>query len=326
MSKVVAMTGRTLGSTGVQVTPLSLGGHEYLPDGRSRGFNEDLRLAVTPGWIGQGFGGRRRSSVVEAATAAGINFFDATIDSEKQALARNLREHPPCYPIFVQARPEGMCYSYDPQNRRMTDYSELRAEILRGLRLLDRKRLDFLNIGILQSALDNDPEFGLKMKRNLDALKDEQLVRFAVADTFSGERTYMEMLRWGAFDAINVDLNFGDAGALERVLPLARSSGLGIIVREAFFKGDVFNIAEEAGLRDRRAVASVALKWVLQQDVDTIIVGVDTAEQLEQHLATFGAPEMSTEEEAMLASITATVAFREFEERKHAEFFSASSP
>lgn len=43
-----------LGNTGVDISVLGLGGHEYLPDGRSRGFNEDLRLATTPGYILKG--------------------------------------------------------------------------------------------------------------------------------------------------------------------------------------------------------------------------------------------------------------------------------
>ena len=53
---------------------------------------------------------------VHAALGAGINFFDATQDSEKEALGRNLKEIPPPYEIYVQTRPEGMVYSYDPFN------------------------------------------------------------------------------------------------------------------------------------------------------------------------------------------------------------------
>ncbi len=79
----------------VAISAIGMGGHEYLPDGRSRGFNEDAKLAVTPGHVFPGFGGEKRKRVLAAAYGHGINFFDATIDSEKEALGRNLREMPP---------------------------------------------------------------------------------------------------------------------------------------------------------------------------------------------------------------------------------------
>jgi len=47
---------RKMGNTDVRISILSLGGHEYLPNGRSRGFNENLALAVKPGYIFEGFG------------------------------------------------------------------------------------------------------------------------------------------------------------------------------------------------------------------------------------------------------------------------------
>jgi aryl-alcohol dehydrogenase-like predicted oxidoreductase len=312
---------RPFGSTGVELSQVALGGHEYLPDGRSRGFNEDLRLAVTPGWIGEGYGGVRRRGVLAAAFDAGINFFDVTIDSEKEALGRNLRERPPPFAIHVQTRPEGMCYAYDPFNRKMTDYALLEAEVQRSLRLLQRERIDFYNIGILHSALEHDPEFLSRMKRNLDRLKREGLIRFAVADSFSGERTYLEQIRSGAFDAINVDLNFGDRGPLERVLPAARRHGLGVIAREAFFKGALFDIGHGAGIDDRRSLARMAMKWVLGQDIDTLIVGVDQAGELCEDVAVLGSPGMDAGDRALLGRIERSAAFGEYERRKRLEFF-----
>jgi hypothetical protein len=37
-----------LGPNGPMVSSLSLGGHEYMGNGKSRGFNEDMSLAVSP--------------------------------------------------------------------------------------------------------------------------------------------------------------------------------------------------------------------------------------------------------------------------------------
>jgi len=103
----------------VRISRVVLGGHEYLADGRSRGFNEDPANAITPGHIFPGFGGETRRAVLRTAYDLGINTFDVTLDSEKEALGRNLAELPPPYEIYIQTRPEGMVYGYDPANRKM---------------------------------------------------------------------------------------------------------------------------------------------------------------------------------------------------------------
>ena len=79
---------RRFEKAGIDISVLSMGGHEYLPDGRSRGFNEDFTRAVTPGYIFEGFGHDKRRKTLELAFDAGINFFDVTQDSEKEALGR----------------------------------------------------------------------------------------------------------------------------------------------------------------------------------------------------------------------------------------------
>jgi Predicted oxidoreductases (related to aryl-alcohol dehydrogenases) len=124
-----------VGNSGVRLSRIALGGHEYLPNGNSRGFNEDFQKAVTPGYIFPGFGGEKRKALVKAAYDAGVNFFDVTHDSEKEALGRNLTEMPPPYPVYVQTRGELMNYSYDPGNQKMTDLGLLRAEVQRILKL-----------------------------------------------------------------------------------------------------------------------------------------------------------------------------------------------
>jgi aryl-alcohol dehydrogenase-like predicted oxidoreductase len=315
------MLKRPFGRTGIQLSQLALGGHEYLPDGRSRGFNEDFRQAVTPGYIGSGYGGPKRKQVLAEAYELGINLFDVTIDSEKEALGRNLSEMPPPYEVFVQTRPEGMCYSYDHQNRKLLDYGLLRAEVERELKLLRREAIDFLNIGLLAWSIDSDPDYLSKLADNLCRLKREGLIRFAVADSFSGERLYLAMLRCGAFDAINADLNFADAGPLQALLPMARLAGAGVIVREAFFKGALFRIAASIGIEDKAALARIALKWVALHQPDCIIVGVDDASQLRANARTVESGPLTEDEQALLARIRSAADFLDYENLKKREFF-----
>jgi len=200
---------KTVKRIGVEISAIGLGGHEYLPNGRSRGFNEDARLAVQPGYLFPGFGGEQRKSVLAAAYAHGINFYDVTIDSEKEALGRNLREVPPPYEVYVQTRPAGMVYSYDPYNAKMAQYDLLEAEVQRVLGLLQRERLDLLNVAFMASAIEHDPAYMIKIADNVARLKQKGLIRFASADTFSGEATYLRQIEQGCFDSLFINFNFG---------------------------------------------------------------------------------------------------------------------
>ena len=310
------------GRTGIEVSTIALGGHEYLDNGLSRGFNEEFADAVKPGYVAPGYGGPRRKDVLSAAYDLGINLFDVTIDPEKEALGRNLAEMPPPYPVYIQSRPEGMCYGYDEGNRSMLDYAGLKAEIARGLRLLRRETLDFLNIGLLNWSIDETPDFLERLGDNLGRLRQEGLIRYAVADTFSGQRLYLAEIESGAFDAVNFDLSIGEPAALEVVAPRARELGLGVICREVFFKSELFTIGESIGVTDRAALARVALAWVVRQKPDTILLGVDNADQLRANARTVETADEPLDE-GLLARLPASDAFQAYY-RKRTDAFRAS--
>ncbi len=315
---------RTAPRIGVDISLISMGGHEYLPDGRSRGFNEDMENATrNRGYIFNGFGGERRQNILRIAYDHGVNFFDVTQDSEKEALGRNLRELPPPYDIYVQTRPEGMCYSYDEFNRGLADYSRLKPEVERGLKLLGRDRIDFLNLGILRWAWDHDPDYFDKLSDNVRRLKADGLIRWAAADTFSGERTFLKMIECGAFDAVNLNFNFGDSGALRAVVPAAHRAGMAVFVREAFMKGPLFKMGAEAGIEDRRALAHAALRWCLRpSEVTSLTVGTGNPDHLRHNLAIVDETEFTPEDRNMIARVQEnSPSFREFREAKEKEFF-----
>jgi aryl-alcohol dehydrogenase-like predicted oxidoreductase len=259
--------------------------------------------------------------VLVAAYEHGINFFDATMDSEKEALGRNLKEIPPPYEIYVQTRPEGMVYSYDPFNRKMAQYDLLRAEVQRCLKLLQRDHLDFLNIAPLQSALDHDPEYLDKIAYNVEMLKKEGLIRFACADTFSGERTYVGEIERGCFDAIFINLNLADDCGRHKVLPMAAERGLGVLSREAFMKGALFRMGDEVGLMDRNRLAQIALKWNLsREEVTTVVVGVDNPGQLASNAQVLDDLTLHDEEREVIDKLRASSTYRDYEERKRKQF------
>jgi predicted aldo/keto reductase-like oxidoreductase len=313
---------KEVGHTGVKISILSMGGHEYLPDGRSRGFNENFELAIRPGYFFEGFGRERRREVLSLAYQNGINFFDVTQDSEKEALGRNLNELPPPYEIYIQTRPEGMVYTYDPYNSKIAQYALLKAEIERGLKLLQRDCLDFLNVAFMKSALDHDPEYLGKIKYNIGRLKEEGLIRFACADTFSGEDTYLKQIEAGCFDTVYINFNFADAGARRRVLPAAKEKDLAVISREAFMKGELFKMGAEVGLEDRSQLANIALKWNLShEEVTTVVVGTNNPGHLIKNLEVLKDLNLTDEERQIIERIKTSSLFRAYEERKTSEFF-----
>lgn len=291
---------------GFRLSRVALGGHEYLADGRSRGFNESFADAVRPGHIFPGFGGPARRAVLARAYDLGITFFDVTLDSEKEALGRNLAEMPPPCEVFVQTRPEGMVYGYDPGNRKLLDLGLLRAEVQRCLKLLRRDRLDILNCAILKSALDGTPGYLDILAGNVAELRREGLIGIAAADTFSGAAVYRAMIATGAFATLNVNFNLADDGAADGVFDLPA----GMVVREAFVKGDLFRLGAAAGIGDRTLLARAAMKWVTAHPgVDAVIAGAANPAHLSANVAAALAPAMSETEMAALAAIAASADF-----------------
>lgn len=308
----------SLGAQGPRVSRVVLGGHEYLPDGRSRGFNEDFVRSVTPGAIIEGFGGPERLRIVEAALELGINCFDVTIDSEKDALGRNLRELAPPFDVFVQTRPEGMVYSYDPANRKMLDLALLRDEVLRIAKLLRRDRIDILNFGILQDALDSDSEFLDRLGFNIAALKQEGLIGYAAADSFSGPRTYAAMIASGAFDSININYNVAEDWPCDTAIPAAKVSGCAVFAREALVKGALFRVMDRLDTVATGHLARGAIKWVAATEgVDGIILGADSVEQLRENTAAVFTPVASDEERAILEQAEGLQAFQDLKSEKN---------
>jgi aryl-alcohol dehydrogenase-like predicted oxidoreductase len=313
---------KKLGQTGIEISILSMGGHEYLSDGRSRGFNEDFNLAVTPGYIFEGFGADRRKKNLAIAFEHGINLFDVTQDSEKEALGRNLMEISPPYEIFIQTRPEGMVYTYDLYNRKMAQYNLLKAEVQRSLKLLKRDRLDLLNIAFMQSALDHDPQYLDKIKNNVERLKKEGLIRFVCADTFSGEATYLSQIESDAFDAVYINFNFADHGAIRKVFPATTEKRLGVISREAFMKGQLFHMADEIGFSERSKLAQAALKWNLSNEaVTTVVIGTNNPEHLKKNLAVLDNLEITDEDINIIESIKRSNIYQTYEKNKLSEFY-----
>jgi aryl-alcohol dehydrogenase-like predicted oxidoreductase len=303
-------------AAGFELSAIGLGGHEFLSDGTVKGMGEDFHRSVTAGVIWEGFGAERRKRVIAAAHEAGINFFDVTMDAEKEALGRNLAELPSLRRVFVQTRPEGMVYDNDPSDvykRKILDYELLRAEAQRAAGLLRREFIDFYNFGLHAPAVRRDPNYLPRIAENIARLKADGLIRMATADSIFDPELYLEEIQTGAFDAIFVSFNFATEGSLQRVVSLASERGMAVFAREPFIKGRLFRFAAEAGFEDRSRVAVASLRWVLShQEVSVAVIGVDTAEQLRGNLRAIEDPMLNDEDRKILDAMRATSSYRDY--------------
>ena len=297
-----------------------------MPDGRLRGFQEDFPRAITPGHIFPGFGQEQRRRVLKLAYDHGINFYDVTQDSEKEALGRNLREMPPPFEVYVQTRPEGMMYDRDPGNRKMADYASLKSEVERIVKLMRRERIDFLNLGITPDAL-RDAEYLARLRSTVERLKKDGLIRFASADTFRGEAVYLSMIESGAFDTLFINLNVADDAGRLRVLPAARAAGMAVIAREAFLKGELFKMGAEASLTDRARLAEVALSWLLAvPELNSVVVGAADSEQLARSLDVVADLRARPEDASLLERLKASPLFQSYAAQRRREFLESAPP
>ncbi len=314
------MQKRPYGKTGLELSVLGLGGHEFRPDGVVKGFDQG-GLHARGGIIFPGFGGENREAIVARALDAGINLFDLTLDSEKEAMGRILKKLKPTQEIIIQSRPDSLVYGYDPENRGLADYARLKTEVVKALIFLQRDSIDIFNLGFLQPALDADPNYLDKIGANIAKLRAEGLIRFASADTFSSQALYLQQIESGHFDSLFINYNLREMAVENEVLPAAARAQMGFIGREVFMKGQLFKMSAQAGLSDKDEVARAAIKWNLRQSgVTSAVVGVSDVAQLNNALDALEDLNLSAREATIIEKICATEMWMEESGKRRASF------
>ena len=117
-----------------------------------------------------------------------------------------------------------MNYSYDPGNRKMTDLGLLRAEVQRILKMMQRERLELLNLACSRPRSTAIRISSPRSRPICRALQKEGLILFAAADTFSGEDTYKALMASSAFATLNINFNVADDYPEREVFPLRRKA------------------------------------------------------------------------------------------------------
>jgi aryl-alcohol dehydrogenase-like predicted oxidoreductase len=281
---------RTLGNTGLEVTPIGLG----------------LAALGRPGYINLGhaadLGGhtdvasmeRSAHTVLDAAYARGVRYFDAARSyGRAEAFLGSWLEQRGLGPDDVTVGSKwGYTYTADWRvDAKVHEVKDLSAATLR--RQLDESqellgnhlRLYQIHSATVESGVLDDPEV-------LFELGKLQASGMALGFTATGPRqseTIERALEVGAFDAVQATWNLLERSA-GPALAAAHAEGLGVIVKEALangrltVKGDVPELAAAARATGRTEDA-LALAAVLSQPwVDVVLSGAATVDQLESNL------------------------------------------
>ncbi|HEX9351731.1 MAG TPA: aldo/keto reductase [Gaiellaceae bacterium] len=266
---------RTLGRTGLRVSPIGLG----------------LAALGRPGYINLGHGRdlagetnvealeRRTHEVLDAAYAAGVRYLDAarSYGRAEDFLASWLdaRAVPPGA-VTVGSK-WGYVYTADwhveADRHEVKDLSaaNLRRQSAESRALLgDHLALYQIHSATLESGVLDDAE----VRDELTGLREQGL---AIGFTASGPRqreTIERALEVGGFDSVQATWNLLERSA-GTALAAAHEAGLGVIVKEALANGRLIGTVPD----------SVAIAAVLAQPwADVVLSGAVTVEHLESNL------------------------------------------
>jgi aryl-alcohol dehydrogenase-like predicted oxidoreductase len=266
---------RTLGGTGLRVSPIGLG----------------LAALGRPGYINLGHGrdlvgetsvaalARRTHEVLDAAYAAGVRYFDAarSYGRAEDFLASWLdaRAIPPSA-VTVGSK-WGYVYTADwhieadPHEVKDLSAENLRRQAAESRTLLgDHLALYQIHSATLESGVLED----VAVRDELAGLREQGL---AIGFTASGPRqreTIERALEVGGFDTVQATWNLLERSA-GPALASAHQAGLGVIIKEALANGRLIGTVPD----------SVAIAAALAQPwAGVVLSGAATVEQLESNL------------------------------------------
>ena len=281
---------RTLGNTGLEVTPIGLG----------------LAALGRPGYINLGHASdleghtdvesmeRSAHAVLDAAYSHGVRYFDAARSyGRAEAFLGGWLDHREFGPDDVTVGSKwGYTYTadwhVDAKVHEVKDLSvaTLRRQIDESEELLgNRLRLYQIHSATVESGVLDDPEI-------LFELGKLRASGMAIGFTATGPHqadTIERALEVGEFDAVQATWNLLERSA-GPALAAAHAEGLGVIVKEALAngrltaRGDVPELAAAARTTGRTEDA-LALAYVLAQPwCDVVLSGAATVDQLESNL------------------------------------------
>ncbi len=274
---------RKLGETGLEVSELGLGGHEYrrmlsshhFPDSE---ISENEFKETQP----------RKNNIIKTAIESGINYFDTTIPREAKSLgnaleALGLREE-----VVIAAaimNPFGKLEG----NTKSEWAGSFRKMIVERLNFLKTEYIDIFNVHFPEYDYSKD-----KMRTFLDVLEEmEEEDRVRAIGASSHEPRFLANLikEFDRFDSVMVPYNYFFQRARETLFPICADRNKGIVVMKPlvwpYYGIPFMKFCPENADTTGYTPAQTSIKWILESpEVSTVITAVNSINELEENLAT----------------------------------------
>jgi len=278
---------RVLGRTGLKVSELGLGGHEYeriLSAAHfvgKRKFEEPVSLEELLETQGL------RNELIERAIDAGVNYFDTGQIEEPQSLGLALEALGRRRDVYIAAE------AMSPVSKLRDDpKARWREVVLEGV----EERLKLLRTGHIDVYNVHTPESGYSRDRfeavieGLREIKDQGKIG-AIGAASHQPGFLAELIRkYDCFDSVMVPYNYHLQEARDSLFPLCKALNIGVVVMKPFcwpYYGIPFNYFCPADLKTGDFTPNqISLRWILQSpEVSTIVPGTNTIAELEENLA-----------------------------------------
>ncbi len=273
---------RVLGRTGLRVSELGVGGHEYrrpLPTilGRWGDIDADQFTQTQPA----------RNRLIQRAVEDGITFFDATQPEETKSLGLALQA------LGVKDEVHVALMILTPFSKlagkpRSEWRQIIRADVETSLRLLQRDYADVLNMHMPERDFSGERlRVALEV---LEQLKDEGKIGFIGASSHELRFLSEVMRRYDCFDSVMIRYNYHLQEARDVVFPLAKVLEVGVVVMKPLawpYYGIPFTRFDSGdGEGGSSTPAQHGLRWILNApEVATVVPGMNSLAELEENVA-----------------------------------------
>ena len=273
---------RILGRTGLKVSELGFGGHEYrrpLPTTLGRWGEIDMEkfLRAQP----------ERNRLIKRAIEAGVNYFDTTHEEEAKSLGLALKELRVRDDIHLSIMILGL-FNKMAESPRSQYRQIIIDDVEEKLKSLQTDYADILTLLF--------PERNYSRERMAAALevfkeiKEKEKIGFLGASSHEPRFLAELMRQYDCFDMVMVRYNYHLQEPRDVIFPLAKVLEVGVVVIKPFawpYYGIPFMrfgpVEEEEG---PYTPAQTSLRWILASpEVATVVAGVNSQAELEENLA-----------------------------------------
>jgi predicted aldo/keto reductase-like oxidoreductase len=272
---------RVLGRTGLKVSVLGFGGHEYrrpLPTTLGKWGDIDLKEFKRKQ--------SERNKLIEMAIDAGINYYDATQPEEAKSLGFALKElglRNKVYVALMILRPLSKI-----AGKSRSDWKKIIIDdVEEKLELLQSDYTDILNVHMPEIEYSRERLTGtIKI---LCGLKNEGKIG-SIAASSHEPRLLAEILRkFDCFDSVMVRYNYHLQEVKNIIFPLCKALNVGVSIMKPFswpYYGIPFVRFEPLSKeKSRFTPIQTSLRWILKSpEVSTIVPGINTLSEFTENL------------------------------------------